>query len=86
MNYKGLTVISTAGHDKGLYLCVVGQEGDYVYVADGKIRKVQSLKKKKLKHIALTNIAAYSGPMTNKAIKAHIRICREKLEGQKGTT
>ncbi len=86
MDYKGMTVISTAGHDKGQYMCVVECDGEYVYVADGKTRKVQSLKKKKLKHIALTNIAAYSGPMTNKAIKAHLRVSMELLEGQKGTT
>lgn len=86
MNYIGQTVISTAGHDKGLLLCVVEQDGEYVFVADGKTRKVQSLKKKKLKHIALTNIAAYSGPMTNKAIKAHLKVCKENLECQKGTT
>ncbi len=86
MDYKGLTVVSTAGHDKGSLLCVVECDGEYVFVADGKRRKVQSLKKKKVKHIALTNIAAYSGPMTNKAIKAHLRVCREELECQRGTT
>ncbi len=86
MDYKGLTVMSTAGHDKGLLLCVVEYDGKWLYVADGRTRKVQKLKRKKPKHIELKNIAAYSGPMTNKAIKAHLRKCEESLEGQKGTT
>ena len=86
MNYKGLTVQSTAGHDKGLLLCVVESDGKRLYVADGKTRKVQRLKKKSVKHIELKNIAAYSGPMTNKAIKAHLRMCKDALERQNGTT
>ncbi len=81
MSYKGMTVMSTAGHDKGLLLCVIDCDGEWLYVADGRTRKVQKPKRKKPKHIELKNIAAYSGPMTNKAIKAHLRavspVCQE---------
>lgn len=73
MDYKGHLVISTAGHDKGTVLCVLEQDGQYLLLADGRQRKVQKPKRKKLKHIKLINAAAYSGPVTNKAIHAFIR-------------
>ena len=50
---KGKVVISTAGHDKGLYFAVVGVEGEngqYLLLADGKNRLITKPKKKKIKH------------------------------------
>lgn len=47
-------VLSTAGHDKKKVFAVVGFSGaDYVLIADGKIRKLEKPKKKKLKHLKL---------------------------------
>lgn len=56
----GSIVISKAGHDRGDILIVTGinPNEDIVYLADGKNRKVESPKKKKLKHISVTK--AYS--------------------------
>ena len=71
--YKGRLVLSTAGHDKGVVLCVLRQDGEFVYLADGRKRKVQKPKRKKLKHVELISETAYSGPVTNKAIYAFIR-------------
>lgn len=71
--YIGRLVLSTAGHDKGTVLCVLHQDGEFVYLADGRRRKVQKPKRKKLKHIELINKTAYSGPVTNKAIRSFIR-------------
>lgn len=48
---SGRLVISVAGRDKGLTLCVVRTEGDYVFLCDGKLRKLESPKKKKYKHV-----------------------------------
>ncbi len=47
----GSVVRSIAGHDKGDYFIVLALEDGYAYVADGKLRKAQAPKKKKLKHI-----------------------------------
>ena len=74
MDLIGRLVISTAGHDSGRVLCVLAHEGEYLLVADGRKRKVQKPKRKKLKHVKLINVAAYSGSViSNKAIHAFIR-------------
>ena len=74
MSFVGRLVVSTAGHDKGSVLCVLEEQGEYLLLADGKQRKVQKPKRKKLRHTVLIEDAAiYSGPLTNKAIHAFIR-------------
>ena len=44
-------VISTAGRDQGKLFYVIGTEGAYVLIANGKERKLESPKRKKLKHV-----------------------------------
>ncbi len=73
MEYKGHLVISTAGHDKGTVFCVLDEDGQYLLLADGRKRKVQKPKRKKIKHIELIKTTAYSGTVTNKAVHAFIR-------------
>ncbi len=52
MEYRvGQVVRSIAGRDNGTAYVVIRTEGNYVYVADGAIRKLENLKKKKIKHI-----------------------------------
>ena len=56
MEYKvGQVVFSKSGHDKGDALLVVAVEGAYVYLADGKRRKLEKPKRKKVIHIQPTN-------------------------------
>ena len=43
-------VKSTAGRDKGKLFFVLAVEGDFLLLADGKTRKLESLKRKKRKH------------------------------------
>ncbi len=50
----GSIVFSKAGRDKGDYFVVVATEGEYAYICDGKTRKCDKPKKKKLKHITVT--------------------------------
>ncbi|MBR2667655.1 MAG: KOW domain-containing RNA-binding protein [Oscillospiraceae bacterium] len=45
-------VRSEAGHDKGSCFFVVGEEGEYLYLADGKTRKAAAPKRKKTKHVS----------------------------------
>ena len=44
-------IISTAGRDQGKLFYVIGTEGVYVLIANGKERKLENPKRKKLKHV-----------------------------------
>lgn len=47
---------STAGRDKGRLMVVIDIiDDEYVYVADGDLRRVENPKKKKIKHLKLLN-------------------------------
>lgn len=63
----GNIVISTSGRDKGLYFIVIAVEEEFVYLADGNIRKIERPKKKKLKHIEVT--AFHDENIANRVIK-----------------
>ena len=52
--YPGRIVVSTAGRDKDRYFVVLSVENNFCYVADGKVRKVDMPKKKKMKHLRVT--------------------------------
>ena len=47
----GSVVRSKAGRDKGDFFIVLAIEDNYVYMANGDLRKVDQPKKKKLKHL-----------------------------------
>ena len=51
----GQVVFSKCGRDKGCAMIVVRCEGEYVYLADGRLRLLAKPKKKKIKHIQLTH-------------------------------
>ena len=44
-------VRSGAGHDKGKLFVVLAEEGEYLLLADGKSRKVDTPKRKKRRHV-----------------------------------
>lgn len=48
---RGDVVRSLAGHDKGHLFCVTDTDGDFLYLADGKERKLNSPKHKRRKHV-----------------------------------
>lgn len=51
----GRVVYSKAGRDKDKNYVVVGiLNEDFVYIADGNLRKIEKPKKKKLKHLIFT--------------------------------
>lgn len=52
---EGSIVRSIAGRDKGDLFIVLSREGDYAYLANGELRKVDRPKKKKLKHLQGSN-------------------------------
>lgn len=48
----GSVVLSKAGHDKnGLFVVIKVCDNDYVLIADGKTRKLDKPKRKKIKHL-----------------------------------
>lgn len=51
---RGSFVYSKAGRDQGDLFIVVDQDRTYVYLADGKIRRLDHPKKKKRKHVSGT--------------------------------
>lgn len=51
----GQVVYSKSGHDKGLPFIVISVEGEYVYIVDGKRRRLEKPKRKKIIHVQKTN-------------------------------
>ena len=55
----GKVVISKAGRDTGDYYIVIEQIDDnYVLLADGRLKTIEKPKKKKLKHLKMTDVLA----------------------------
>ena len=50
----GQVVYSKCGRDKGCAFIVISSEVGYVYIADGKTRRLEKPKRKKVKHIQPT--------------------------------
>lgn len=77
----GFLAYSLAGHDKGKIYLVIGETENYVYVADGQIRPIDTPKKKNKKHIQLIKIndrCTDIPSMTNERIKYIIKqYCRD---------
>lgn len=58
-NYLGRVVCSKAGRDMGKRFLIVGVLNDeYVYISDGRLRNIEKPKKKKLRHLTVTDIVA----------------------------
>lgn len=54
----GQLVFSKSGHDKGGLFVIMKIEGEYLYLADGKVRALEKPKKKKIKHVQKVNYVA----------------------------
>ncbi|MBS7370080.1 MAG: KOW domain-containing RNA-binding protein [Oscillospiraceae bacterium] len=77
---KGTVVISSAGHDKGQWFVVTGADGGYVFIADGKERKLLSPKKKNIKHIRVTSRVIPEGEMTDRKLRRALNaMCAESI-------
>jgi ribosomal protein L14E/L6E/L27E len=71
----GTIVVSTAGHDKSGIFAVIGlTHGEYALIADGKVRKLEKPKKKKLKHLEPVGTLEQQIPMqTNRQLKRALK-------------
>ena len=54
----GELATSKAGHDKDRLYMIVGEEGECVYLCDGRLRGVEHPKKKKKKHLQIIHSSA----------------------------
>ncbi len=51
----GCFASSVAGHDKCTVYVIIDADAEYVYLSDGKLKKVDSPKKKRYKHVQIIN-------------------------------
>ena len=63
-------VVSTAGRDAGSLFYVLETEGNYVFLADGKGRRIEKPKRKKTKH-------------TSKVLRSETRVAQKLRAGDK---
>ena len=62
----GWIVRSTAGHDKGALFCVVGEQDQFLLLANGKQRKLADPKRKKRGHVDIMSQSEYSDSVIQK--------------------
>ena len=70
---KGSVVRALAGRDKDGFFVVLGVEDSYALIADGKRRRIQSPKRKKLIHLAPTNTVYQGSIETNPQLRKALR-------------
>lgn len=84
----GKLVSSKAGHDKASIYIVIEEDSNNVYVADGKTKTVDCLKKKNKKHIQIINKVVDSelqkklidkDPIRNEEIKRAIKLYKQSI-------
>ena len=73
---KSNIVRSDAGRDKGKLFVVLSVEGEYLLLADGKSRKVESPKRKKRRHVLF--VAADENRLSDK-MKSEEKITNSEL-------
>lgn len=80
--HLGQVVKSRSGRDKDRYFVIIGMEGDqYLFLADGDLRRMDNPKKKKMKHVARLNIVIddvaerleQSKKVTNAELRKHLK-------------
>ncbi len=69
----GSVVRAKAGRDKDKFFIVLRVEDNYCFIADGRRRKAENPKKKKLIHLAPTNVCLCETMDTNRKIRTALR-------------
>ena len=73
---KSNIVKAIAGRDTGSYFFVLATEGDFLLLADGKRRRLESPKRKRRKHVEL--VARSQSPVAEK-IRSNEKITNSEL-------
>jgi len=81
----GQIVFVLKGRDKGKAMIVLSSEGEYAYLADGKLRTLNKPKKKKQKHIQITHTVVDMTPECGRDLQdADIRKFLVKADDETG--
>ena len=70
---------SKAGHDKGRLYIIIEEDEQFAYLSDGDLRKLDCLKKKKLKHIQSIHHKKPEAYGTNEEIKRSIKLYKAEI-------
>ncbi len=73
-----MIVKATAGREQDRFMVVVSCDEGYVYLADGKERKLSAPKKKNIRHIAPTKTVTDIDNLTDKGLRTLLREYTEK--------
>lgn len=81
---RGKLAIATSGHDKGNIYVIIKEETDFVFLADGRLKPMEKLKKKNKRHIQIikklpeeiTDILRPDKDFRNEEIKRAIKLYR----------
>ena len=84
----GDVVCSAAGHDKGQLFLVIREEGDFLWLADGKCRKIETPKKKRRKHVVSAGLWTHpvagrmkdGEPVLDSEIRKALAVFRNKVQ------
>ena len=87
---KSDIILSTAGRDQGKLFYVIGTEGAYALIANGKERKIEHPKRKKLKHIRrvtrtnsrVAEKLAKGDKVLNSELRRDLAVFRQSYESQ----
>ena len=85
--HPGDAVRATAGHDREDLFLVLREEGDFLWLVDGKRRKLETPKKKRRKHVASAGVWTHpvavrvkdGAPVLDSEIRAALAEARNKL-------
>ena len=83
----GDVVRSAAGHDRGELFLVLREEGDFLWLVDGKGRKLETPKKKRRKHVVSAGVWTHpvtgrlreGGPVLDSEIRRALAAFRNRL-------
>ncbi|MGN0452347.1 MAG: hypothetical protein ACI4GZ_00940 [Ruminococcus sp.] len=70
---EGSVVRAKAGRDKDMFFIVLKTEEGFAYICDGRRRKVEKPKKKKLIHLQATKTVATASMDTNRKVRQFLR-------------
>ncbi len=74
----GMLAKSKAGHDKDSIYLIVGEEAEFVYLADGRLKTLESPKKKNKRHIQIIKQEIHPLPLTDTEVKRIIKGYRKE--------
>jgi len=76
---KGMLVKSLAGHDAGALYMIISADERYVYLADGKYRTLDKLKKKNKQHMQIIHGVHDTTELTDTYIKRTIHYKKKEI-------